>query len=76
MIEKIKNEIFRLRPVQTWLSNIIYLKDFYMQYNSEMGKLKEFVPKVLDINEDRRLQLFGYNIEIINLLLLPMIKES
>jgi glutamate synthase (NADPH/NADH) len=74
--EKIKNEIFRLRPVQNWLSNIIYLKDFYTQYNSEMGKLKEFVPKVLDINEDRRLQLFGYNIEVINLLLLPMIKES
>ena len=74
--EKIKNEIFNLRPVTSWLSNIISLKDFYTQFQTEGKKLEPFVPPFEDINQDRRLALFGYNIEVINMLLLPMIKDS
>jgi glutamate synthase (NADPH/NADH) len=74
--DKIKNEICRLRPVEEWIKQIISLKDLYEKYHSDEGeKSLAFVPTTDDINEDRRLQLFGYNIEILNLLLLPMIKN-
>lgn len=75
--EKIKNEICRLRPVQEWLNNIISLNDLYSKFILENEHTKlSYKPEFTDINEDRRLQLFGYNIEILNILLLPMIKNS
>ena len=74
--EKIKNEICGLRPVEDWLKNIITLNDLYTKFHSEMNNKLPSITTINDINEDRRLQLFGYNIEILNLLLLPMIKTS
>jgi len=74
--DKIKNEICHLRPVQEWLNNLITLNDLYTKFHSEAENTLSFIPKFTDINEDRRLQIFGYNIEIINILLLPMIKNS
>ncbi len=71
--EKFKTELFDLRRVQNCLSNIIYLKDLYKQYNSEKGELQKFIPSVLNTDKDRRLQLFGYSEDEINLCLIPMI---
>jgi glutamate synthase (NADPH/NADH) len=74
--EKIKNEICHLKPVQEWLNNLIILNDLNTKFHSEAENTLSIIPKFTDINEDRRLQIFGYNIEIINILLLPMIKNS
>lgn len=74
--EKIKNELFNLRPVSDWVKKIVTLKDFYDKYQEKNpGPIKhEYFSG--DLNDDRRLPLYGYNVEILNLLLLPMIKNS
>lgn len=70
--EKIKNELCMLRPVIEWTKNIITLKDLYQNVKDLSVKIPDFN----DITDDRRLPLFGYNVETLNLLLLPMIKNS
>lgn len=73
--EKIKNQICSFRPVQEWIKNIIKMDDLHRQFR-ENGNVIQRSTIIEDINDDRRLPLFGYNVEILNLLLLPMIRDK
>jgi glutamate synthase (NADPH/NADH) len=88
----IKNRICNLRPVLGWIRKTTTLKDLHEIYKSQNVNFEEMFQRTFHsiiknnlaneekdfvlVEEDRRLPLFGYNSEILNLLILPMIKES
>lgn len=87
---EIKSEICSLRPVEGWISKITTLKDLHEIYESHNPNFEEHLTtsyrsktnlpvnkgKYFLVEEDRRLPLFGYNAEMISMLLMPMIKNS
>lgn len=78
----IKNEICSMRPVQEWVRKITTLKDLHEIFESQNPRFQEQfkVPRSKKefflVEEDRRLPLFGYNVEVLSMLLLPMIKNG
>ncbi len=73
--ETIKNDLCTFRPVQQWLANVLTLNDLHDQYLLNHGQINvEYTP--YELNGDRRLPLYGYSVEVLNMLLLPMIKNS
>jgi glutamate synthase (NADPH/NADH) len=86
----LKLQICSLRPVEGWITKVTTLKDLneifeshnpnFVDHLSTSFKSKANLPinkdKFFLVEEDRRLPLFGYNAEILSLLLLPMIKNQ
>ena len=84
----IKNEICSSRPAREWLRKATTIHDLHEIFKSQNPNFDEimstsmstsrFSGKDLTVNieDDRRLPLFGYNFETLSLLLLPMIKNS
>ncbi|CAF0729763.1 unnamed protein product [Brachionus calyciflorus] len=84
----IKNEITMLRPVQNWTRKLTTIQDLREIFKSQNPNFEEIMSTSMVSNsrtgkndffyveEDRRLPLFGYNIEVLSMLLLPMIKNS
>ncbi|RNA35404.1 glutamate synthase [NADPH] isoform X2 [Brachionus plicatilis] len=86
---EIKNEVTMLRPVQNWVRKLTTIKDLHEIYRSQNPNFEEIMStsmvarsnlpgqkEYVLVEEDRRLPLFGYNVEVLSLLLLPMIKNS
>lgn len=85
---ELKKDIALSRPHSQWLKEQIYLNDLRAAHEKEFGPVKKeeiingfvHVPDENAITRvwggDRRLSLFSYSIETINLLLIPMIKTK
>ena len=80
--EELKHSISTLRPVTQWLNEgLISLKDIHNAYNKLKGlpegtisvTKKSFLET--SIHHDRRLPTFGYSVEDISMLVLPMIRN-
>ncbi|XP_078001454.1 uncharacterized protein LOC144453955 [Glandiceps talaboti] len=80
--EELKKNLSKLRPVGEWLKEQITLEDLRAAHNSGMvnGQLVNGVqdngPKYQPVETDRRLVMFGYTVEHINMLVLPMVKDK
>ena len=87
----IKNQICSSRPAREWLRKATTIEDLHEIFKSENPNFEEIMSTSMCsmtktsisgknsfflVEEDRRLPLFGYNAEILSLLLLPMIKEQ
>ena len=80
--EELKHNISTARPVTRWLNEgLVSLKDIHNAYNKLKGlpegtvsvTKKTFVD--VSIHHDRRLPTFGYSVEDISMLVLPMIRN-
>eukprot|EP00057_Strongylocentrotus_purpuratus_P024117 XP_011678591.1 PREDICTED: putative glutamate synthase [NADPH] [Strongylocentrotus purpuratus] len=72
----IKHHIATLRPVKQWMDQqAVTLKDFYKAHLETRGEEPEISPLV-PVQSDHRLSMFGYSVEHINLLLVPMVKNK
>ena len=82
----IKNEICSNRPARDWLRKLTTLEDLHEIFKSDNPNFEEVMSSSMSsklrknemflVEEDRRLPMFGYNIEMLSLLLLPMIKNK
>lgn len=88
----IKNEICSKRPVKEWLRKVTTIEDLHEIFKSQNPNFEEIMSTSMCsaqrsttlvkkdnfflVEEDRRLPLFSYNIEVLSMLLLPMIKNS
>ncbi|ESO83470.1 hypothetical protein LOTGIDRAFT_133427 [Lottia gigantea] len=78
--EQLKKEIANLRPVGKWLSETISMAELRGAHDPKLTLKHEI--KYQDfghggcVEEDPRLPLFGYTIEALNLLVLPMIRDK
>ena len=83
--EELKHSISMSNPTSEWLdSNLKTLDDFYNVYIKTYGSLPPLISKErpspqmggISVETDRRLPLFGYSVEDINMLILPMVKDG
>ncbi|UYV65685.1 hypothetical protein LAZ67_3005087 [Cordylochernes scorpioides] len=75
--EAVKQQIAVQRPHGDWLKNLITLSDFHGAHGiTESGLLHVSSEKPDSIAEDRRLTMFGYTPETVNLLLTPMVQTK
>ncbi|XP_018496829.1 glutamate synthase 1 [NADH], chloroplastic [Galendromus occidentalis] len=76
--EELKLQIAKQRPLKEWLKELFTMEDLHR----EQGRLDQPISVVVekqgsgDVFTDKRLGLFGYTIETVNLLLLPMIHDN
>lgn len=80
--EELKHSISTQRPVAQWLNDgIVSLKDIHNAYNKIKGlpagtvSVTQRNPLNISIHQDRRLPAFGYSVEDISMLVLPMIRN-
>ena len=80
--EELKHNISTLRPVTKWLDKgLLSLKDIHDAYNEVKGLPQGTVSVTrknsleISIHHDRRLPTFGYSVEDISMLVLPMIRN-
>ena len=80
--EELKHSISTMRPVNDWLNTgLISLKDIHCAYNRAKGLPKGTVSVTksssleISVHHDRRLPTFGYSVEDISMLVLPMIRN-
>lgn len=84
--EELKLNVARKFPIAKWLKeNSKTLTDFYDQYLIENHQLPNVISQQAlvkngvngkPVETDKRLPLFGYSIEDINMLLLPMVRDG
>jgi len=87
--EEVKLSIARKRPLENWLKEMFTIKDLRNAHLSGYvdgpfkrravlleGRSEEDVSGRAKVLEDRRLALFAYTTETINLLVLPMVKTE
>jgi hypothetical protein len=80
--EELKHDISTLRPVSEWLNKgLVTLKDIHDAYNKVRGLPQGTLSVTrnnslkISIHQDRRLPTFGYSVEDISMLVLPMIRN-
>ena len=80
--EELKHNLSTLRPVTKFLSTgLLTLKDIHKAYNVVKGLPKGTISynKMgsvnISVHNDRRLPAFGYSVEDISMLVLPMIRN-
>ena len=80
--EELKHNISTLRPVSEWLkSGLLTLKDIHHAHNKVKGlpqgtiSLTRTDSVEISVHYDRRLPTFGYSVEDISMLVLPMIRN-
>ncbi|XP_055950740.1 uncharacterized protein LOC129984806 isoform X1 [Argiope bruennichi] len=76
--EELKLQIARQRPLEKWLNEMFTLEDlhtagFAAGHHSAHPKLDQSKRTTSQAVEDRRLALFAYTIETINMLIVPMV---
>ncbi|XP_071114158.1 uncharacterized protein [Haliotis cracherodii] len=78
--EVLKSQICSIRPVGKWLSETISMAELQRSHNSGSLEPPEVVRHDLGrgscVEEDSRLPMFGYTIEALNMLVLPMIRDK
>ncbi|CAH1799875.1 unnamed protein product [Owenia fusiformis] len=74
----IKHELATQRPYADWLNETIKLDQLYKAHNPFISneRIESAIVEKYVVEEDRRLQLYGYTVETINLLVLPMVKTQ
>ena len=80
--EELKHNISTLRPVTQWLNEgLISIRDIHNAYNRVKGLPEGTVTVIkqnsleMSVHHDRRLPTFGYSVEDISMLVLPMIRN-
>ena len=80
--DELKRTISTLRPVETWLEDnaltLGNLRDAYMKKHGTKPDLISHERESLSmggrsVETDRRMPLFGYSVEDLNMLILPMV---
>lgn len=83
--EELKHKISTSRPVQKWLDqNLLNLGHFQKEYSKKYHQVPDQISRKRasssmggrSVETDRRLPLFGYSVEDLNMLLLPMVANS
>ena len=83
--DELKQTISTARPVKHWIEeNLLTLQHFRDAYMKRHGKEPDEIPPEREsstmggrsVETDRRMPLFGYSVEDLNMLLLPMIINS
>ena len=83
--EELKHQLSNLRPISHWLEKNLYtIDDFQKRYESDYGRLPEVIPSFREsphlggksVETDRRMPLYGYSVEDLNMLLLPMVRDG
>ncbi|XP_021344311.1 glutamate synthase 1 [NADH], chloroplastic-like, partial [Mizuhopecten yessoensis] len=80
--EVLKTQIATLRPNQKWLTEETMSLSELHRAHVPNGDVKQLRPEVEEysqggfLEKDRRLSLYGYTVEAINLLVLPMVKDK
>ena len=83
--EELKQNISTQRPVKQWIEhNLLTLDNFRDSYIKKNGKGPDEISQEREslsmggrsVETDRRMPLFGYSVEDLNMLLLPMIVNS
>ena len=83
--EELKYQLSLKRPVTKWINeNLITLADFYEHYIREHGKTPDLISQERtslqmggrSVETDRRMPLFGYSVEDLTMLILPMIRDG
>lgn len=78
--EELKLHIARQRPLENWLKELITLDDLREANRPKMNDINNVtngrINGMRSVLDDKRLPLFGYTIETINLLLLPMVNTK
>ena len=83
--EELKRKISTARPVRQWIEeNLLSLDHFRDAYIQKHGKSPDEISQKREslsmggrsVETDRRMPLFGYSVEDLNMLLLPMIVNS
>lgn len=83
--EELKRNIATSRPVGKWINeHLLTLSDFRDAYVKKYGKVPDEISRQREsmtmggrsVETDRRLPLFGYSVEDLNMLLLPMMINS
>ncbi|XP_045493540.1 glutamate synthase [NADH], amyloplastic isoform X2 [Colias croceus] len=73
---ELKREIAKSRPHSDWLKEQITMEDIHKSVPQENGSNSGGVEGAISGLADKRLGLFGYTIESINMLLLPMVQNK
>ncbi|XP_041976637.1 glutamate synthase [NADH], amyloplastic isoform X2 [Aricia agestis] len=73
---ELKLKIAQSRPHSQWLKEQITMEEIHKSVCLESGALKNGHVHTISGLSDKRLSLFGYTIESINMLLLPMIQNK
>ena len=72
--EELKRGIAQQRPVSKWLrEQVITLPDLYNVHKPEVMSNGE---DSLSVQTDHRLPMFGYSVEHLNMLIVPIIKNK
>ena len=83
--EQLKCELSMKQPVSKWINqHLKTLPDFYECYLDEHGQAPDLISKDrtspqmggLSVETDRRMPLFGYSVEDLNMLILPMLRDG
>ncbi|XP_060602982.1 uncharacterized protein LOC132756035 [Ruditapes philippinarum] len=78
--EDIKSHLANLRPVGTWLKETLSMAELRQHYDPSKRR-KRSIDRMHALHgscleEDRRLPMFGWTIEALNMLVLPMIRDK
>lgn len=78
--EELKLQIARQRPLESWLKELFTLEDLHKAAGTPDGPIYAATlgsyGKQQSVLQDRRMALFGYTTETINMLLLPMLQTE
>ncbi|XP_064488829.1 uncharacterized protein LOC135400829 isoform X2 [Ornithodoros turicata] len=75
--EELKLQIARQRPLEAWLKELFTLEDLHKADTAQDGPVSmRSYAKQQSVLQDRRMALFGYTTETINMLLLPMLQTE
>ncbi|XP_053398015.1 uncharacterized protein LOC123552518 isoform X2 [Mercenaria mercenaria] len=76
----IKSHLANLRPVGTWLQETLSMAELRLHYDPSKRRKRSVdrahVMHGSCLEEDRRLPMFGWTIEALNMLVLPMIRDK
>ena len=81
--EELKYQIASLRPTGQWLQKgLVTIKDLERSYLETHGLISGSIPliqssekNVSRVDKDHRMTLFGYSVEDLSMLVVPMIKN-
>ncbi|XP_035687189.1 glutamate synthase [NADH], amyloplastic-like isoform X1 [Branchiostoma floridae] len=71
---ELKRQIAGARPHGDWLSKLVTLDDLYKAQPTD--EVNNNITRYPNVEDDRRLPLYGYTIETLSMLVLPMIKNK
>jgi glutamate synthase (NADPH/NADH) len=75
--EELKLQIAASRPLNKWMENLVTLKELRKHQGVVKTHAAPHIPDWVETEgRDRRLAMYGYTAETINMLLLPMVLQK